>query len=1182
MPAGSPKRIARACRATRRAIRGLALLVLVAVVVSCAPSPRPPRPTDPAPAPGTPLLPARLDCVNWRYDGLEPTRPAEWDADGEYRFGSFRDETTANSPHRLCGQVGAAVDLAWSIDRGGSDVVVAVLDSGIQWRDAEAMRDLADKTYLNRRELPTPVPAGPSGDPDDSNHDGRFTISDFAHDPRVSDRNGNGLLDPEDLILDPAFSDGIDDDHNSYVDDIAGWDVQNDDNDPLDDVNYGHGTGEALDSTAAHNGAGRYGTCPECLSLPVRVGDSFIAEGGRFAAGVLFGIDSGASVVQEALGAISNPPQAQAAVDAAERRGIPVVASMADEQSQHPNLPAAMNHTIPVNSITELPGLTTAAKLVGGRRDAQLVNGCTNTGGIAWVAVPSTGCSSEATGNASGMVGVLESAARRAGVPAHPNLVAGQSSSTSRNVLSSNEVAQLIRAGADDIDFSTPNGIDPANEFMDDFGQDRFPTARGWDAAHGYGQINLYESVRAVTTGNIPPEADLTSPAVFETLPTSGHVPVIGRVAAVRATSYSYRVEWTTGLQPGRHPATDDWHVIEERTGLTAPVTGTLADLDLARVAAALPDAGRGTPTTTHGRPDPDRFTVRLRVVVTDDAGRVGTMHRHVQVHDDPALAARRRIPGVGTSSPVFADLDDDHHDDLVLASDDGTVRALHADGTSLDGWPASTGPAPYWHANSPTVLADGITTPGRAISVGAPAIADLDGDGGTEVVVTDLDGGVTVFRHDGTTAMQARTDARFSEQRSTDERNRMKRGFLGSAALGDLDGNGDLEIVAAAQDRHVYAFHHDGTTVTGFPVLLADPAEVANVDAVSERITFRDEDATRQGGELIATPALGDLTGDGRPEIVVGAQEQYVEPINVFPPIGIPGTSGNARLYAISPDGAANPTGVNRNPVHPDDTAYLPGWPVKVPMVITGLLPTIGNGVATQAAIGDVDGDGQPEVVSNTVSGQTMVFDADGRSPYLKPFGLPIGLNWLDAVGPGSNSTDTQLIISAFSGPAIGHIGAGRGLDIAGATGGVRRAIDALAPNRQRDSDPQLTVWAGADGTIRPGFPRVTADLAFFATPAIADVDGDGANEAVVGNGVQMLDAVGTRGRAPTGWPKLTGGWVVGTPGLGDWDGDGLAEIAVVRRDGWLLVWGTPTPAGSIGDWTRFGGNHRNTGGPG
>ena len=41
----------------------------------------------------------------------------------------------------------------------------------------------------------------------DCNADGVFNITDFGS---LTDRNGNGLTDPEDLILDPAVSDGVD------------------------------------------------------------------------------------------------------------------------------------------------------------------------------------------------------------------------------------------------------------------------------------------------------------------------------------------------------------------------------------------------------------------------------------------------------------------------------------------------------------------------------------------------------------------------------------------------------------------------------------------------------------------------------------------------------------------------------------------------------------------------------------------------------------------------------------------------------------------------------------------------------------------------------------------------------------------------------------------------------------
>ena len=136
------------------------------------------------------------------------------------------------------------------------------------------MRDLADRGVHQPRRGHSRRARSPSGD---CNGDGRFSIADFG---AIPDRNGNGLADPEDLILDPQYSNGRDDDHNGYVDDISGWDFLYGDNDPLDTVNYGHGTGEAEDSTAADNGTGDVGTCPQCTFIPVRVGDSFIADGG--------------------------------------------------------------------------------------------------------------------------------------------------------------------------------------------------------------------------------------------------------------------------------------------------------------------------------------------------------------------------------------------------------------------------------------------------------------------------------------------------------------------------------------------------------------------------------------------------------------------------------------------------------------------------------------------------------------------------------------------------------------------------------------------------------------------------------------------------------------------------------------------------------------------------------------
>ena len=160
--------------------------------------------------------------------------------------------------------------------------------------------------------------------PYDRNHDGVFNIEDYCPnwgspancegDSRVADLNANTIVDPEDLIFE--FSDGVDQDGNGYVDDFVGWDSYEDDNDPFDEVQYGHGTGEAKDSTGeVDNGTGGAGVCPNCMVMHMRVGDSFIADVNDFAQGVLYATDNSASVVQSALGTLNNSRFAQEAID---------------------------------------------------------------------------------------------------------------------------------------------------------------------------------------------------------------------------------------------------------------------------------------------------------------------------------------------------------------------------------------------------------------------------------------------------------------------------------------------------------------------------------------------------------------------------------------------------------------------------------------------------------------------------------------------------------------------------------------------------------------------------------------------------------------------------------------------------------------------------------------------------
>ena len=71
-----------------------------------------------------------------------------------------------------------------------------------------------------------------------------------------------------------------------FTEAIAGWNFVDGNNNPYDSVHYDHGTGEAQDSTGAANTiSDEVGACPNCMILPIRVGDSFVTSANQFARG---------------------------------------------------------------------------------------------------------------------------------------------------------------------------------------------------------------------------------------------------------------------------------------------------------------------------------------------------------------------------------------------------------------------------------------------------------------------------------------------------------------------------------------------------------------------------------------------------------------------------------------------------------------------------------------------------------------------------------------------------------------------------------------------------------------------------------------------------------------------------------------------------------------------------------
>jgi hypothetical protein len=1157
----------------------------------------------PAPPPGTPpqsyAAYLRLPVTD------PPTRPSDFAGGDAWKLTSDQsgDPTIDANPTELFGVTGMSVDKAWQVSTGRPDVVIAVLDSGIEWLNAGAMADLARKVFLNRRELPLPqdaaghtkpmaVPTALNPDAYDLDDDGVFDAADYVADPRVGDRNGNGVIDPEDLIL--AFSDATDADTNGYVDDIAGWDFLDDDNDPLDDVTYGHGTGEARDSTAEADNGGDLGTCPNCMVLPIRVGDSFVADGNNFGQGVVFAVDSGAHVVQEALGTVNNPEFAREAIGYAVSHHVPVIASAADEESFHHNFPAANPYTITVNSVTKWGDL---GPLVMTPHSYLYLNGCTNYGGNIAVAVSSSSCSSEATGRSAGIAGLLISAALDrvdAGVltPASVDAVGHV------HPLYESEVRQLFTTTADDIDFSGARTLSFA--FPGLFTSTRFASQPGWDQYFGYGRLNAARAIQAVATGDLPPHAELSVPDWWQTYDpeTREAADIRGTAAAPRASSFGWQIDVGCGVQPTE----DEFKPAGGQQGLSAPIDGTLASWGVAETATACAFDPAATPTTAPtGTPSPDntpdQFTVTVRLRVTDDQQRVAEVRRTIYVHHDDDLRKGFPVPigGSGEPSPLFIPLKGKGkraHDSLLIANSDGALVAFKSNGRTVKGFPVFSDPLPLHTASSafasgtlPTE-AHASTTYNESFGNGLAA-ADLDGDGRVEIVAATINGKVYVWDRKGRRrgGFPVTSNPLFSARTVRDRFNRVQKGFIAPPVLADLDGDGTLEILVAGMDRHLYAWRHDGMPVAGFPVQVVDRTQMASIDPTSHKVVPKEvngEPVALQGTKIVSTPAVGALRGDGKPVIVVGTNEEYRETPNfssdangsiaLFLSAGLL-SQANGRVYAIpargndDAEGATNPSG-----------PYLAGWPVRPAILAEELLPWI-EGVPGSPALADVDGDGALEVGIASVAGPAYIFRADGTSFYGNgPDALPRTLPTDKTTFGASTTSSDGPSVPSLGSSIFAPVAPGGGIALVSPAAGFGRLVDAQAPAEQLPHDVHLDVWDANARTFLPGFPRLLDDIVFFSEASAADVSGDDQPELLIGSGGYLLHAMDASGAEPAGWPKFTGGWMIASPAVSTRFGSGQS-IAVTTREGALWVWRGRGKRRSIAPWPRYHHDARNTG---
>lgn len=307
--------------------------------------------------------------------------------------------------------------------------------------------------------------------------------------------------------------------------------------------------------------------------------------------------------------------------------------------------------------------------------------------------------------------------------------------------------------------------------------------------------------------------------------------------------------------------------------------------------------------------------------------------------------------------------------------------------------------------------------------------------------------------------------------------------------------------------------------------------------------------------GEVWSSPAVGDVTGDGAPEIIVG------------------GLDSTVRIYALNGTGAGS----------------------LLATIDTGGADKVNRRGAVQAspALGDINGDGVLDIVLANTAGHLDAYSFKNKvvtqifNRYVPPafngalegiFSTPalgyvdgdtrldaVTTTWGQELDAWSGPADTKigamhqwLKDTSWSSPAIGDLNGDGGRQVV--AGYDCDGSGQLQPCYGTSGGGYVTAF-NLDGSVK--WAHFVSRAVIWSSPALADLNGDGALDVVVGTGLyyrgsEAFKEIAINGR--TGavmWEAPTQGIPVGSPSVGEVDSSSAGpEVVTMTEGGWLYSW--------------------------